>query len=551
MASVVSAPPSIAARTVPAPRGRGWRLAVALLAALVGVPLAVIVASWGTIDAEIWSHLASTVMPRLLANTALLLAGVGVGTAVLGVGLAWLTVMCAFPGRRWFDWMLMLPLAVPAYVLAMIAIGLFDFSGPLQTALRAWLGPGQWLPPIRSTGGVVAVMTLALYPYVYMLARSAFLGQGRSQLEAARALGYRPREAFLRVAIPGARPAIAAGIGLALMEALADFGTVATFNFDTFTTAIYKTWFGFFKVEAAAQLASLLLLLVALGVFGERKLRGRARYVASGAPARDTPIRLRGARAWAASGVCALVFALGFGIPMAQLALWVVPNLARELDAQYWTRLGHTLVLGGGAALFTVAGALVLAYARRHWPSRGLRASVRIATLGYALPGSVLAVGIMIAFTWIDRGLATVLAGFGIELDAVLRGSVWALLLAYAVRFLAVAYGPVDSGFERIRPSLVEAARSLGAGQRQILTRVYLPLLRPGVLSAALLVLVDVMKEQPATLMLRPFGWDTFAVRIFELTSEGEWERAALPALTLVLTGLLPVLLLVRKSAGR
>nr|MDQ2695040.1 ABC transporter permease subunit [Pseudomonadota bacterium] len=246
--------------------GWGWRLATLLLAGLVALPLLVIAGGWLAVDGGIWRHLADTVLGELLANTLVLVLGVGAGVLVLGVGLAWLTVMCEFPGRRLFDWALMMPLAVPAYVLAFIAVGLLDFSGPLQSGLRSLLGPGHWLPPIRSPGGVVAVMVLVLYPYVYMLARAAFIGQGRNTLEAARVLGLGPWAAFFRVAIPMARPAIVAGLSLALMETLADFGAVAVFNYDTFTTAIYKTWFGFFNLQAAAQLASLLLLAVALAL---------------------------------------------------------------------------------------------------------------------------------------------------------------------------------------------------------------------------------------------------------------------------------------------
>ncbi|TCO81403.1 iron(III) transport system permease protein [Plasticicumulans lactativorans] len=544
-------PSAVVARAAPPHRRghHGLRAATWLLALGTLVPIGVILGGWLRPDAALWRHLADTVLWELLANTALLVLGVGSGSALLGVSLAWLVVMCRFPGRRVFEWALMLPLAIPAYVLAVIAIGLLDFSGPLQGALRAWLGPGQWLPPIRSLGGVIGVLTLAFYPYVYMLARAAFIGQGRAPLEAARVLGCSPLAACLRVAIPGARPAIAAGVALVLMETLADFGTVATFNVDTFTTAIYKAWFGLFNLPVATQLASVLLLIVLVGLFGERRARSRARYHGGGRPARDDGFALRGARACAASAYCATVLGLAFVLPLGQLLVWAWSHGALDFDARYLALLWHTLLLGASAALLTVAGALVLAYAHRRLPDRATAAAaVRCATLGYALPGSVLAVGIMVGFTWIDGRFALLLDAFGLPAQALLRGSVWALLLAYLVRFLAVAYGPVDSGLERIRPSLIEAARGLGAGSREVFARVYLPLLRPGVFSAALLVLVDVMKEQPATLMLRPFGWDTLAVRIFELTSEGEWQRAALPALALVAVGLLPVIQLLRKS---
>jgi len=531
-------------------RAAGWRLAGLLPALLVAVPLLVVFSGWLQPESEVWRHLADTILGELIANTLYLLAGVGGGVLLLGVGLAWLTALCDFPGRRLFDWALMLPLAVPAYVLAFVALGLFDFSGPLQSALRDWLGPGLRLPEIRSGGGVAAVMVLVLYPYVYMLARSAFLTQGQGTLEAARVLGLGPWGAFFRVALPMARPAIAAGTALALMETLADFGTVAVFNFDTFTTAIYKAWFGLFNLQAASQLASLLLLLVAAALLLERRFRGRARYHEGSRGPVARRYRLSGWKGWGAVLLCTLVLAAAFVVPVLQLLLWAWESAADYLDRRYLDLVLHTLFLGALAALLTVSGALLLAFARRRGRDALTAWSVSVATLGYALPGSVLAVGIMLGFTGMDNFLNSLWQYLGYEAPGrILSGTLLALLLAYGVRFLAVAFGPVESALERIRPSLPEAARALGAGSHETLRRIYLPLLRPGLLAATLLVLVDVMKEMPATLLLRPFGWDTLAVRIYELTSEGEWERAALPAITLVLAGLLPVIVLVRRSA--
>lgn len=532
------------------PAGGFWRWATRLLAIGVLIPLVVIGASWLTVDSEVWGHLAATVLPDLLGNTLLLVAGVAVGTVLLGVSLAWLTSLCEFPGRRWLDWALMLPFAVPAYVLAFVFVGTLDFGGPVQSAIRELFDlPGAWSIEIRNAGGVILVMSLVLYPYVYMLARVAFLGQGQSAFEAARSLGLNPWQAFLRVSLPMARPGIIAGLSLALMEALADFGAVAVFNFDTFTTAIYKAWFGFFDLNSAAQLASLLLGIVLLALLAERHFRARAQFAESGRSGRARRFQLRGWRAAAATGYALLVFLLAFVAPMAQLLSWAWGSLD-YLDHRYWGLLGHTFVLGSSAALVTVAGAFVLAFSRKYYPDRLTRAGVRVGTLGYALPGSVLAVGVMISLTWIDQRIADAwLALTGHEPGLLLGGTVIGLLLAYFARFLAVAFGPVESALERIRPSIRDAARSLGAGQWELVRRIYLPMLRPGLFTAALLVLVDVMKEMPATLLLRPFGWDTLAVRIYELTSEGEWERAALPAIALVLVGLLPVILLVRKSA--
>jgi iron(III) transport system permease protein len=531
------------------PAQRRWYPLVFTIAALVLLPLSVLLFSWQTIDHEIWSHLWETQMPRLLGNTLTLVVGVGIGVTLLGVSLAWLTSLCEFPGRRWLDWALMLPFAIPAYVLAFVFVGLLDFAGPVQTLLREWFGTGLRLPRVRSTGGVIIVLVLVFYPYVYLLARTAFLAQGKGLMEAARTLGQTPWQAFWRVALPMARPAIGAGVALALMETLADFGAVAVFNFDTFTTAIYKTWYGFFSLSTAAQLASLLLLAVMLVLYGEHRARGASR------PTNERPrvqalYHLRGAKALAATCWCGLVFVCAFAVPMLQLIVWVWQRGRFDLDERYVGLIHHTLYLGAMAALITVCVALILVFARRLAPTKGIRTGVSLANIGYALPGSVLAVSIMLAFSYLDRELVVPLSSWlGGAGKPLLLGSLAALVLAYLVRFIAVAYGPLESSLARIRPSLPEAARSLGVSGPRLFFTVYLPLLTPGALSAALLVFVDVLKEMPATLLMRPFGWDTLAVRIFEMTSEGEWARAALPALTLVLVGLLPVIGLIRRSA--
>jgi iron(III) transport system permease protein len=531
---------------------RLWRVASFVIAGVVAAPILIVTLAWLTPAGDVWRHLVHTVLGELLRHTAVLMFGVGLGVFVLGAGLAWLVAMCEFPGRRVFDWALMLPLAVPAYVLAFVAVALLDFSGPVQGMLRTLFGSSAWFPPIRSAGGVIGVMVLAFYPYVYMLARAAFLAQGRRMLETGRVYGLTPWAAFVRVALPMARPALAAGVALALMEALADFGAVAVFNYDTFTTAIYKAWQGLFSLSAAAQLASLLLLFVALALIGERKWRGRARYHVALRQERVERYRLAGSRAWLATAACGIVLLLAFVIPVGQLLRWVWSAARTDLDARYLRFFFNTVFLGAAAAATTTLCALLLAYTYRLKPDRWVAGAVRFATLGYALPGSVLAVGIMLSFVWLDRQLAQALhAGLGITAGPLLTGTLMALLLAYGVRFMAVAYGPIDSSFERIKPSLWQAARSLGAGNREILWRVSIPLLRSGLLSAGLLVFVEVMKEMPATLLLRPFGWDTLATRVFEMTSEGQWERAALPAVTLVAAGLIPVVMLVRRSTSR
>ncbi len=533
------------------PAQRRWYPISLFFVALVCLPISVLLLSWHTVDTQIWNHLWETQMTRLLSNTAILLAGVGVGVTLIGVSLAWLTSLCEFPGRRWLDWALMLPFAIPAYVLAFVFVGLLDFSGPVQTLLREWFGSGLRLPSVRSTGGVIIVFILVFYPYVYLLARTAFLAQGKGFMEAARVLGLSPWQAFWRVALPVARPAIGAGVALALMEALADFGAVSVFNFDTFTTAIYKTWYGFFSLSSATQLASLLLLFVAVLLFSEQRARGAIR------PSNERPrgkalYKLRGWKAFLATTWCCLVFLCAFVIPILQLLAWFWQRGRFDLDERYTALITHTLYLGLMAAAITVTAALLLAFAKRMTPTKRMHALVGFANLGYALPGSVLAVAIMLAFSYLDEHAVIPLSlSFGGAGKPILLGSLSALLLAYMIRFMAVAYGPLEGALARIKPSLPEASRSLGISGLSLFRRVYLPLLLPGSLSAALLVFVDVLKEMPATLLMRPFGWDTLAVRIFEMTSEGEWARASLPALTLVLVGLLPVVLLIRRSAYR
>ena len=528
-----------------------WRAVAYTGAALVLMPLLVLALSWSSLDLGIWSHLLETQMVRLLGNTLVLSVGVVAGVVLLGVSLAWLTSLCEFPGRRWLDWALMLPFAVPAYVLAFVMIGLMDFAGPLQTLLRSWLGNDFRMFSIRSTGGVIFVLVLVFYPYVYMLARGAFLAQGRGLMEAARILGHSPWHAFWRVALPMARPAIGAGAALAVMETLADFGAVSVFNYDTFTTAIYKTWYGFYSLQTATQLASLLLLFVLLALYTERRAQGSRRFPGVDKPRQGALFRLRGARGWLATGYCLLVLAIAFVIPLLQLFYWLLTSDRNDFDDRYWSLIRNTLSLGAIAAFLTVSVALLMVLARRLQPMRRVRSAVALANLGYALPGSVLAVGIMFAFSFADNQLLVPLQGwFGVEEPRPwLLGSLFALLLAYLIRFMAVASGPIDTSLARIRPALPEAAHSLGHSGFSVFWRVYLPLLVPGLLSAGLLVFVDVLKEMPATLLMRPFGWDTLAVRIHSLTAEGDWPRAALPAITLVATGLLPVIILIRRSA--
>ena len=520
-----------------------------LIAALVLVPVAVTFSAFAEAREDILSHLSEFVLPELVNNTLWLVLGVGIGVSVLGVSLAWLVAMCEFPGRRLFDWALLLPLALPAYVTAFVAIGLLDFTGPLQTALREAFGPMK-LPEIRSRGGVILVMSLALYPYVYLIAKNAFATQGAIALEAAQSLGLSRWQGFFRVALPMARPWIAAGLMLALMETLADFGTMAIFNYDTFTTAIYKAWYSLFSLPAAAQLASILILFVLVAVVFEQRSRMKMRYGAVGRSTASRRIQLSPMQAAMALLYTSTVLAIAFIIPVTQLALWAREVMDSDLDSRYWSFASHSLLLSGMGALMVVVVALLLAYAGRQRPGAIMMWTQRLATLGYAFPGAVLAVGLFIPVAWLDNWLIdTGRAWFGFEGYEILKGTLLVMLLAYLVRFLAVGFGPVDSGLHRITRNVDEAARNLGTGAAGLLARVHLPMLRASLLTAAALAFVDIMKEMPITLMTRPFGWDTLAVRVFEMTSEGEWERAALPSLAIVIAGIIPIILLTWRGA--
>jgi iron(III) transport system permease protein len=516
-----------------------------LIGAITLLPLAVVLASLLQPQTDIWAHLTAFVLPDLLLNTVWLLLGVGVGSLLLGVSLAWLTAIYDFPGRKHFGWALALPLAMPAYVLAFVQIGLYDFTGPLQTLIRELWGDSRWVPAIRSRAGVILTLTLALYPYVYLLARNAFQTQGRRALEAAASLGLSRRQGFWRVALPMARPWLVGGVTLALMECLADFGTVATFNYDTFTTAIYKAWFSLFNLTAASQLASLLVLAVLVLALLEQHVRGDKRYTSAGRLSQMRPERLSGWRAALAVCACLLVLGLAFLIPLAQLLWWAQSVAAEQLDLRYFGFIGRSLLLSAGAAGLVVVIALALAYAVRRKSGLGARLAARLATLGYAVPGTVLAVGVFIPIAWLDNRLidAVRTLGWG-EPTQLIKGTLAVMLLAYIARFLAVAFEPTQSAMQRITASQEEAAASMGLGRRAVLRRIHLPMLRGGLFTAALMVFVDVMKEMPITLMTRPFGWDTLSVRVFEMTSEGQWEMAALPAVAIVLAGLIPVILL-------
>jgi iron(III) transport system permease protein len=531
---------------------RGSGLIVLLFALPALLPLLAALAAWMSPATEVWAHQFEYVLPRVAANSLLLLAMVGGLTALLGGGLAWLVAGCEFPGRRIFSWALLLPLAVPGYVLAVVFAGSLDYSGALQTALREGLGVTGSLPRVRSLGGAAIVLSLTLYPYVYLLARNAFEANGGRTLEAAQSLGHTRAAALRRVLLPAARPAIAAGVALACMETLADFGVVATLNVDTFTTAIYKAWFGLYSVDAALQMAGLLALLALAGLWLERRLRGGAQYAASRVQTGLARVRLTGWHAGLACAAALLVLSVAFLLPFIQLLAWAVAHAATDLDARYWGFAARSLLLAGSGTLVVLTAGVALGYALRGEERGYVRTAGSLALSGYAMPGAVLAVGVFVpvvaaarlAQAWFDAAF-----GPGV-VPAIATGTMSAMLIAYLARFLAVGYGPVESGLARIHRHLDECAESLGARGLARLRRIHLPLLRGSLLAGAVLVFVDLMKELPITLMTRPFGFETLAVRVFEMAAEGEWERAALPSVLLVLVGLVPVALLGRRVAN-
>lgn len=532
-------------------RLRPWPILVVLVASLLALPVLVVVGFVFVPAGEVWKHLVETVLIDYVSNSLLLMLGVAFGTVVGGVGTAWLTSMCRFPGRAVFEWALLLPMAMPAYIIAYTYTGMLDFAGPVQTAIRDLTGWGwgdYWFPQIRSLPGAAVMLSLVLYPYVYLLSRAAFLSQSLCVLDVSRTLGNGPWRTFFAVALPLARPAIVAGLSLALMETLADYGTVQYFGVSTFTTGIFRTWFGLGNPAAAAQLSALLLGFVFALILLERTSRGQARYHDTGQ--RQQSIRrlaLTGWRAPAAFVFCMAPLSLGFLLPAGQLTVWSITVADQRLDAEFARLAINSLSLAAGAALLALALALLLGYGRRLLPTRLVRSAVRIAGMGYAVPGTVIAVGVMIPFAWVDNSVDSWMrATFGISTGLLLSGSLVALIFAYLVRFLAVSLQTVESGLGKIRPSMDEAGRSMGLRPAQVLRRIHMPMLQGSLLTALLLVFVDVLKELPATLILRPFNFNTLAVRAYELASDERLADSGPAALTIVAAGLIPVIILSR-----
>jgi len=528
-----------------------WSASIIGIVTLLAIPLIVVVANIFVPAGEVWQHLAATVLQDYILNSLLLMIGVAICSLILGVGPAWLVSVTEFPGRKYFEWALLLPMAIPAYIIAYTYTGMLDFAGPVQTTLRELTGWGYgdyWFPEIRSLGGAAVMLSLVLYPYIYLLARAAFLSQSLCVLEVSRSLGNGPWRTFFYVGLPLARPAIVAGLSLVLMETLADYGTVQYFGVSTFTTGIFRTWYGLDNAPAAAQLAAILLLFVVVLVTLERISRRQSRYHNSGRGNQSLQrLKLFGWGKIAATLFCLSTLLFGFLLPAAQLASWAVDTYKDMIDPRFMMLFFNTLQLAAFSALLALVIALLLNYGRRLQPTRSLRFAVRAASMGYAIPGTVIAVGVVIPFGWFDNTLDSWMREqFDVSTGLLLSGTIAALLFAYMVRFLAVSLHAVESGLERITPSMDEAASAMGERPLGILARIHIPMLKGSLLTALLLVFVDVLKELPATLILRPFNFNTLAVRAYELASDERLADASSAALAIVVAGLIPVILLSR-----
>jgi len=530
-----------------------WNLLTLSLALLFALPFFSLIVTAGSGGENVWGHLLSTVMPGYLKNTFWLMLGVGSGTLLLGVSTGWLISMTEFPGRRMMEWALLLPLAFPGYIIAMVYVELLEFSGPVQEQLRLWFGwqnyMDYWFPPIASLGGAITMLSLVLFPYVYLLARTAFLQQSATLMEASRMLDKSAGNSFFMIALPLARPAIVVGVSLAMMETLADFGTMQLFAVQTFTTGIYHTWFGAYNAPGAAQLSLSLLTFISFFIFLERYSRKQQRFHAqSSINNAHTRYPLSGIRAVLSLLFCIFPVLFGFALPAGFLIQWATESWRGVMLDRFFNDAGNSILLAGVTALLGVFIGLLMAFGSRLSKRRRIHWAARLVSLGYTFPGPVVALGVLLPFAWFDRTMdAWMQETFGITTGYLLSGTLFILVFAYLVRFLALAYGTAESGLERITSDMEDASRSLGKNTWQTLKQVHLPLLRGSVLAAGMLVFVDVMKELPATLMLQPFNFSTLATRAYGYATEELLKEASLWCLTIVVVGLFPVIFLNRQ----
>ena len=532
----------------------GWTLAAAFVALIIATPILAILGFLFYPSSDTWQHLADTVLADYVSNSLLLMLGVAVGAGSIGICTAWLTSMYSFPGRKLFIWSLLLPLAMPAYIIAFTYTGMFEVAGPVQEWIRETfnLRYGEyWFPEIRSLGGAITMLSLVLYPYVYLLARTAFLDQSVCALEASRTLGCGPWRSFFFVALPLARPAIVTGLSLALMETLADYGTVQYFGISTFTTGIFRTWFGLDDSVAAAQLSGLLLTFVFVLILLERWSRRQARFHHATNRYRTIPnIKLSPLMGRIATIVCLIPLFFGFLLPVGQLMQWAILTFSEMVNESFYELMLNSFLLAGGAAVLALIPALILGYGNRNHATPVSRFLVRLSGMGYAIPGTVIAIGVLIPFGALDNGIdAWMLKYFDIGTGLIFSGTIFILLFAYLVRFFTVSLNTIESGLSKIRPSLDEAAKTMGYGGFEILRYVHLPIMKGSLLTALIIVFVDVLKELPATLVLRPFNFNTLAVRAFELASDERLADSSTAAIAIVCVSIIPVILLSRTIA--
>ena len=526
-----------------------WNIILIFLSFFLCIPILVVFASVFYPEKEIWLHLIDTVLLDYIINSLLLMLGVVSLSLIIGVVPAWLITMYRFPFSKQLEWALLLPMAMPAYIIAYSYTGLLDVAGPLQTSIRditGWTYHDYWFPDIRSLGGAILMLSLVLYPYIYLLARAAFIEQSLCVLEVSRTLGCNTLNAFRRVALPLARPAIIVGLSLVVMETLADYGTVQYFGIPVFTTGIFKTWFGLGNSLAAAQLSALLLVFIFVFLTLEKYSRKQARFHhTSSRYSSLLQHKLEGKKALIASVFCVSPLLFGFIIPVVFLSKWALVSYTDVIDSDFYELLLHSFLLAFATALIALLIALFMAYTKRNSNSILNRFFVRLVSMGYAIPGTVIAVGVLIPFAWFDNQLDSFLNEYiGIGTGLLISGTVFTLIFAYLVRFLAVSINTVDAALGKIKPVMDEVAKTTGMRSIKIIRRIHIPMMQGSLLTALLLVFVDVMKELPATLILRPFNFNTLAVKTYELANEERLADAAVPALAIVLVGIIPVILI-------
>ncbi len=526
-----------------------WNSVLVFLSLLFSIPLAVVFGSLFFPEYEVWEHLRATVLTDYIGNSLALLVGVGFFSLLLGVIPAWMVTMYRFPFSRQLEWALLLPMSMPAYIIAYSYTGALDVAGPLQTMIReftGWQYRDYWFPEVRSLGGAIAMLSLVLYPYIYLLARSAFIEQSVCVLEVSRTLGCNAVDAFRRVALPLARPAIMVGLSLVVMETLADYGTVQYFGVSAFTTGIFRTWFGLGNSLAAAQLSALLLMFVAVFLYLEKRSRKQARYHhTSNRYSSLMQQRLTKGHGLIALTICAAPLVFGFIIPVSLLINWAIDTYAEVLGKDFYLLLFHSLLLAFVTSILALLIALFMAYSNRNNQSLLNRILVRFVSMGYAIPGTVIAVGVLIPFAWFDNSLDSLLIeNLNISSGLLISGTVFTLVFAYLVRFLAVSINTVEAALGKIKPVMDEVAKTTGMRAGTIVKRIHIPMMRGSLLTALLLVFVDVLKELPATLILRPFNFNTLAVRTYELANEELLAEAAVPALAIVIAGIIPVIII-------